>query len=97
MTDINKDVEIEKIELKKLNEELTRSLSHYRKSLSYMYADVPIGVLCLPKVIENALADHGLLRVYDLFDCDFTKIKGLGVSRIRHLTASLDEFLAVSL
>ncbi len=95
MTDINKNVELEKLELNKLNKDLENSLQNYRKTMSYMYADVPIGVLCLPRVIEKSLADHGLFRVYDLFDCDFTEVKGLGVSRIRDLTSRLNEFLSI--
>ena len=95
MTDINKNVELEKLELNKLNKDLENSLQNYRKTMSYIYADVPIGVLCLPVVIEKALNDHGLFRVYDLFDCNFTEVKGLGVSRIRDLTARLNEFLSI--
>ena len=95
MTDINKNVELEKLELSKLNKDLEESLKNYRKTMSYIYADVPIEVLCLPAVINKSLADHGLFRVYDLFDCDFTKVKGLGVTRIRDLTARLNEFLSI--
>ncbi len=81
--------------LKKIREEVAERLKNYQKTMSYMAADAPLSVLCLPKVIENALINHGCLRIYDLFDCDFTEIKGLGVGRIRHLTTCLDQFFAM--
>ena len=92
------NVDNEKIkdtELKKIKEELLKKLEEYRKSMKYMAADAPIGILCLPKATEKSLINHGCLRVYDLFNCDFTEIKGLGVTRIKRLTACLDQFFAV--
>jgi len=90
------NVKLKKSEVKKVNKQLLESLEVYRKTMSFMYGDAPIGVLCLPPIIENALIDYGCLRVYDLFNCDFTKVKGIGASRIRQLTARLDEFFPVS-
>ncbi len=88
--------EISKDEIiKKINLQLTQSLETYRKTMSYMAGDAPLGVLCLPRVIETILIRNGVRRVYDLFSMDFTKIKGLGVTRRRDLTSSLNEFLAV--
>lgn len=81
--------------IKKINEELLLNLKSYRKTLSYMYADAPIEALCLPKTLENLLINNGLLRIYDLFDRDFTEIKGMGDIRIRQLTASLNQFIAM--
>ena len=81
--------------MRKLREEITKKLTDYRTTLNYMAADAPIGALCLPPVIENALFCHGCLRIYDLFDLDFTKIKGLGIRRIGDLTASLDKFFSM--
>lgn len=83
------------LEMRKLKEELAKSFSMYRKTINYMACDAPIEILCLPTVIENALLAHGCLRIYDLFDLDFTKVKGLGVSRIRDLTALFEQFLAM--
>ena len=78
-------------------ENYKKDLAHYRKTICYMEANVPIEVLCLPTVIQNALVNDGCLRVYDLINRDLTKIKGLGSTRLRILTASLDEFLTVSI
>ncbi len=83
------------MKMQKMREELAKGFAEYRNSISFMVADAPISVLCLTPVIENALLDHGFLRVYDLFNRDFTKVKGLGATRIRELTASLDKFLAM--
>lgn len=91
---VKKDFEYEQ-RMTKIREEVAKRFVGYRKTLNYMAADAPLGVLCLPTVIYNALFAHGCRRVYDLFDCDFTKVKGLGVGRIRDLTACLDEFFAM--
>ncbi len=80
---------------KKINKELIESLGRYKKTLSYMAGDAPIEVLCLPKTIQTVLISNGCLRIYDLFDCDLTKIKGIGKTRIRDLTARLNEFLSI--
>lgn len=92
MTELKK-IKLKKNDIKKVNKLLLESLEAYRKTISFIYGDVPIGVLCLPPIIENTLINHGCLRVYDLFDCDFTKIEGFGEARIRQLTARLNEFL----
>ena len=83
-------------DIEKINKKLIESLENYKKTLSYMAGDAPIQVLCLPKVIETVLINNGILRIYDLFNCDFTKIKGLGEARIKRLTSSLGEFISVS-
>ena len=104
MSDVNKIIENPDIVknnfeyeegMRKIREEISKKFSEYRTTLTYMAADAPLGILCLPPVIENALIAHGCLRIYDLFDCDFTKVKGLGEVRIRHLTACLDEFFTM--
>lgn len=84
-----------KVDVKKINQELLKNLENYRKTLSYLNADAPIGVLCLPKVIENALLADGCLRVYDLFDRDLAEIKGIGKTRVERLTSSLNEFFSM--
>jgi hypothetical protein len=81
--------------IKKINKKLLESLGNYRHFLNCMSADVPIGCLCLNPVIENILRENGFLRVYDLFNTDLTKIKGLGKRRIRELTSRLDEFVSM--
>ena len=83
------------LKMKQVKEEVLKKLSEYRKTIAYMSADAPITILCLPHVIEKALLDHGLLRVYDLFDVDFTKVKGLGSVRIKRLTSCLDQFFSI--
>ena len=83
------------MEMARLKKELAKRFQDYQKTMKYMVADAPIGVLCLPPAIENILLDQGFLRVYDLFDADLVKIKGMGVSRIKQLTASLDKFFSM--
>ena len=85
------------VEVKDTAESWKKDFAHYRKTLCYMEANAPVGVLCLPPVVENILIREGCLRVYDLLNRDLAKIKGLGRERIRLLTARLDEFLSVSL
>lgn len=85
------------IEVKDNEENFKKDLAHYRKTICYMEANVPIEVLCLPTVIENALINDGCLRVYDLLNRDLAKIKGLGRTRLRLLTSCLDEFLTISI
>lgn len=92
--EVNNKIENEQ-QMKKIREEVLKKFENYRKTLNYMAADAPIGILCLPKKVENILLDNGLLRIYDLFDCDFTKIKGLGISRIGDLTSCLDKFFSM--
>ena len=81
--------------MQKIREEVSKKFNDYRNTLNYMAADAPISILCLPTAIENALLAHGCLRIYDLFNIDFTEIKGLGVTRIRDLTACLDKFFSM--
>lgn len=83
------------LHMQKVREEVLKKFSEYRNTLNYMAADAPIEILCLPPAIEKILLSHGCLRVYDLIDMDFVKIKGLGEIRIRHLTACLDQFLSM--
>lgn len=84
-------------DVKDSEESFKKDLSHYRKTICYMEGNVPLQVLCLPKVIENCLLKDGCLRVYDLINRDLTKIKGLGTDRLAILTSRLDEFFTVSI
>lgn len=83
--------------IKDSQEKLQEDLSHYRKTMYFLGANVPIEVLCLPKSIESVLIADGCVRVYDLINRDFTKIKGIGSRRLALLTSRLDEFLSISL
>jgi hypothetical protein len=83
------------IKMQQLREELSKSFESYRNTMKFLSADAPIEVLCLPKNIENILLESGCLRVYDLFDMDFTKVKGLGTVRLRDLTARLQQFISM--
>jgi hypothetical protein len=83
------------LDMAKLKEELKRKFADYQTTMKYMLADAPIEVLCLPSTTEKILLDHGFLRIYDLFDVDLVKIKGIGVARVRHLTSSLDKFFSM--
>lgn len=93
-SDVNVNFE-QDMKMQQLKKELAEKFGEYKKTLSYLAADAPIQALCLPASLENILLDHGLLRIYDLFNRDFTEIKGLGVARIRHLTTRLDQFFAM--
>lgn len=96
MGENNFDLKIEdQMQLNKIREEVLKSYSNYRQTISFLAADASIQVLCLPKAIENILISSNFLRIYDLFDADFTKIKGLGVKRCRHLAACLDQFISM--
>ncbi len=78
-------------------EDLKQNIDHYRKTLYYMGANVPIQVLCLPKIVEKSLLKEGFVRVYDLISRDLTEIKGLGSARLDLLASRLDEFFTVSI
>ena len=90
------DGKLNKSDIRKINKKLIESLQNYRKMVHYMSADMPIGVLCLPKAVEKVLVKQGFLRVYDLLNCDLAEIKGIGVIRRRDLTASLDKFFSMN-
>ena len=81
--------------ISKVRKELVQKFIDYQNTMKYLMADAPIATLCLPPQTEKALLDHGCLRIYDLFDLDFVKVKGLGVVRIRDLTARLDQFFSM--
>lgn len=85
----------ESMSKKKIKEELLNKFSEYQKSLRYMASDAPIAILCLPKNIESALTKSGLLRIYDLFNSDLAKVKGLNDVLVRDLTSRLDQFIAM--
>lgn len=87
---LQKDLELEKIKI-----EVLKKFDEYKKTLNYLAADAPISILCLPQATEKILLDNGFLRVYDLFNVDFTKIKGFGAVRCRQLTTCLDQFFSM--
>ena len=76
--------------------ELSHDIEFYRKTLTYLGANVPIGVLCLPKKIERALVREGLVRVYDLIGLNLREIKGIGDRNAEIISFRVDEFLSVS-
>lgn len=90
-----KDYEFSIEEVNKINKEVLESFDRYKKSLTYMSADIAIEALCLPKPIEKILLRNGIKRIYDIIDLDLTKIKGLGRIRRWQLTASLNQFLTM--
>lgn len=94
LDNVNNNFEKE-MQSQKIKVEVLKKFDEYRKTINYMAADAPIEILCLPSGIEKLLLDNGLLRIYDLFDVDFIKIKGFGVSRTRDLTACLDKFFSM--
>lgn len=89
------DAKLPKSVVKKINKKFSESLQNYRKYMSLMIGDMPIGCLCLPKTTEKALIKAGFLRVYDLFDCDLTEIKGIGNVRAGDLATRLDQFISM--
>lgn len=83
------------IELQKIKEEVIKKFAEYEQSVKYMAADAPISILCLQKSVENKLIENNILRVYDLFNMDFTKVEWLNANALRHLTTSLNKFLTM--
>ncbi len=94
MTPLN-ECKFSEEQVKFINKQVLQSFDNYKKSLSFMACDAPIGVLCLPKVIEKILISNDIYRVYNLIDLDLTKIKRLGAIRRRQLTSCLNQFLAM--
>lgn len=86
---------LEEMRMKKLKEELTKSFESYKKVMKFLETDAPIEILGLSGGTVKKLLAHGCLRVYDLFDLDFTKVKGLGKIRISELTTCLDQFFSM--
>lgn len=91
---VNNKIEYD-LQMQKIREEVLKKFNDYKKTIAYMASDAPIEILCLPPIIEKALLTHGCLRIYDLFDRDFTEVKGLGIARIRDLTTCLDKFFSM--
>lgn len=83
------------IKMQKLKEEMSKAFSGYRKTLAYMSADAPIETLCLPIKTQKMLLNSGCVRIYDLIDLDFTKVKGITESVVWDLTARLNQFLSM--
>jgi len=83
------------LDMKKLKDELKKRFQEYNTTMRYMLADAPIEILCLPPTLEKILTDQGFLRIYDLFNIDLVKVKGLGAIRSRQLTSSLDKFFCM--
>ncbi len=91
---VNNNLENE-MQMQKIRNEVLEKFRDYKKTIHYLAADAPIEILCLPLKIEKLLLRNGYERIYDLFDVDFTKIKGFGKSRIGHLTSCLDQFFSM--
>lgn len=89
-TNFEKDIDIAK-----LKEELKNKFEDYQKTMKFMLGDAPIEILCLHPTIETILLNEGFLRVYDLFNVDLFKVKGLGVVRVKQLTTRLDQFFSM--
>jgi hypothetical protein len=77
------------------SEKLSEEFEHYRIILSFLGGNAPIGVLCLPKPLQNKLINAGFSRLIDLLTEDFRKIKGIGNKSQALLTARLNEFFSV--
>ena len=88
-------VELKEDDVKVINKKLIESLENYRQTIQFMCGDAPIETLCLKKTTLTPLLAHGCLRIYDLFNMDFTKIEGLGDRGIGDLTSRLNEFLSM--
>lgn len=87
------EAKINKAAIRKINKKLLESLENYKDIVRYMGADLPIGCLCLPQKYEKKLLENGILRVYDLFNRDLAKIKGIGKVGVGHITTSLQQFV----
>lgn len=76
-----------------IKKKLLNSYKDYKKTMLYLSCDVPISALCLSKPLENLLINNGINRIYDIFDVDLAKIKGLGDIRRGELATSLEKFI----
>lgn len=91
---VNKNFALEQ-DLARIKKELKDKFKDYQNTMRFMLGDAPIQTLCLSPTLEKILTDQGFLRIYDIFDVDFVKIKGLGVVRTKQLTSSLDKFFSM--
>lgn len=71
---------------------LKQDYENYKKNLSYIEADAPIQVLCLPKAIENILIKNRLSRVFDLRIESLKGIKLLGNKRLDLILHAVNRF-----
>jgi len=95
--ELNEDFNIHKeVFLQKLKKQLLEKFIEYNKYLTLMQGDVSISALCLKKSIEKKLIANDILRVYEIFNLDLTKVKWLSDTEVRHITASLNKFLSMS-
>lgn len=76
-----------------IKKKLLSTYNDYRKTMLYLSCDISIEALCLSKPLESLLIRHGIRRIYDIFDFDLTKIKGLGDVRRGELATSLEKFI----
>lgn len=83
------------LDMAKLKQELKKKFDDYQTTMKFMLADAPIQILCLNPRVETILLDEGFLRIYDLFNADLVKVKGLGIVRIKELTTRLDQFFSM--
>lgn len=81
--------------LQKIRQETEKMFQNYRQSIKLMATDAPISVLGLKKSLEKLLLSHGFVRIYDLLDCDFTKVEWLNDANISDLTSRLDQFVSM--
>lgn len=79
----------------KINKEFAKSIDNYKKTMSLLIADLPLQSLCLDKPTEKILLNNGFLRVFELINLDFTKIKGIGKLRCQRLASSLNQFISI--
>ncbi len=91
---VKENIEYE-MKMQKLKEELLKSFESYNSTLKYLAADAPIETLCLSPQLVEILVSNGILRIYDVFNLDLAKIKGIGPVRLRQLTTSLNQFLSM--
>lgn len=91
---INNNVDLD-IDMAKLKAELKKNFEEYQTTMKYILADAPIEILCLNPTLETILRNEGFLRIYDVFNVDLFKVKGLGVVRVKELTTRLDQFFSM--
>lgn len=94
LENINNNLEFD-IDMTRLKQELKKKFDEYQTTMKFMLADAPIQILCLNPRIEDILLNEGFLRIYDLFNADLIKVKGLGVVRVKELTSRLDQFFSM--
>jgi len=82
-------------EINRIKKGFLKQLNDYKKYIRTCELDAPIEVLCLPTAILTILRNNGFSRVIEIVGLDFTKIKGLGDTRILYIQSRISQFIGM--